>query len=74
MKVLTWNMDYWKRKTDQRKLAWDYLTNNLNPDISLIQEIVPPEKSYDESNVIYHEIDGKRKWGSAIKTLSYLHG
>lgn len=66
MRILTWNMDYWKRKTEQRKLAWEYLTNNLKPDISLIQEIVPPENSYNESNVLYHEIDGKRRWGSAI--------
>ena len=66
MRFLTWNMDYWKRNSEQRKLAWNYLSDTLNPDVALIQEIVPPENSYNEMNVLYHEIDGKRKWGSAI--------
>ncbi len=59
-------MDFWKRNSKQRRLAWDYLTNDLNPDISLIQEIVPPKSSYDKMNVLYHQIDGKKRWGSAI--------
>lgn len=73
MKILTWNMDYWKRNSEQRKLAWNYLTNVLNPDISLIQEIVPPKNSYNEINVLYHEIDGKRKWGTAIFSKYRIH-
>ena len=59
-------MDYWKRTSEQRELAWKYLSNDLKPDISLIQEIVPPEESYNDINILYHEIDGKRRWGSAI--------
>ena len=66
-------MDFWKRNSEQRELAWDYLANDLNSDISLIQEIVPPDSSYTNFNVLYHEIDGKRRWGSAIFSKHPIH-
>jgi exonuclease III len=66
MKILTWNLDYWKRTPEQRTNAWDYLFNNLNPDIALLQEIKPPNSEMDNKSFLYHEIDGKRKWGTAL--------
>jgi hypothetical protein len=38
-KVITWNMDWWKRKEERRKAAWEYF-NALGPDIALLQETV----------------------------------
>ncbi len=66
MKIITWNMDYWKRNSEQRELAWNYLFDTIDPDVALIQEIVPPETIYDNHFALYHEIDSKRKWGTAI--------
>jgi len=73
MKIITWNMDYWKRKSEQRKLAWNYLLDTIDPNVALIQEIVPPETSYDSHHVLYHEIDGKRKWGNALISKYPVH-
>lgn len=73
MKIITWNMDYWKRKTEQRELAWNYLWDTIDPDVALIQEIVPPDTIYDKHHVLYHEIDGKRKWGTALISKYPVH-
>jgi len=73
MKIITWNMDYWKRNSEQRELAWNYLLDTVKPDIALIQEIVPPETSYKSHHVLYHEIDGKRKWGTVIISKYPIH-
>ncbi len=37
-------------------------------DIMLLQECVPPDEIDDHYNVLYKEIGGKRRWGSAIVT------
>lgn len=66
LSVITWNMDNWKRSSEQRQLAWDFLTKVIQPDIALLQECVPPEDLSDEYNILYHEIGGKRNWGSAV--------
>ncbi|MTI95753.1 MAG: hypothetical protein FH749_09775 [Firmicutes bacterium] len=65
--VLTWNMDHWKRKHEQRREAWEYLTEVIRSDIALLQECVPPD-NLPGYHVIYREIGGSRKWGSAILT------
>lgn len=62
MKIITWNMDHWKRTTEQRELAWKYLIDTIDPDIALLQEVVPPDSLYNDRHVIYHEIDAKRGW------------
>lgn len=69
--VVTWNMDYWKRNKEQRQDAWDYLTDEIRPDIALLQECVPPPDMSKEYNVIYREIGGTRNWGSAVLTRGY---
>lgn len=66
MKIVTWNMDFWKRDLNQRKLGWEYLWGKIDPDIAILQEIVPTEECYEKFYVIYHELDEKRKWGTAI--------
>ena len=66
MKILTWNLDYWKRTPEQREKAWKYLFDDINPDIALLQEIKPPKTDFDNRSLIYHELDGKRSWGTAL--------
>jgi exonuclease III len=59
-------MDYWKRSSEQRELGWNYLVDSINPEIALLQEVVPPEKHFETHSILYHEIDKKRKWGTSI--------
>jgi len=66
MKIATWNLDYWKRTPEQRQKGWAYLLDSINPDIALIQEIKPPQTDLSNDRFLYHEIDGKRKWGNAL--------
>ena len=69
--IATWNMDNWKRTKEQRQTAWDYLTKEVQPDIALLQECVPPDDMGEEYNIIYQEIGGNRKWGSAVLARGY---
>jgi len=52
--------------------SWAYLLNELNPDIALLQETVPPTDHSCSSYLIYGEAGdtykGKRGWGSAVLT------
>ena len=73
MKIVTWNMDYWKRNNEQRVIAWNYLMKSIDPEIALLQEIVPPDTSFDSHHVLYHEIDAKRKWGTALISKHPVH-
>jgi exonuclease III len=66
MKIVTWNMDFWKRSAQQRKSGWNYLWEAINPDVAILQEIVPPEESFEDFSVIYHELDKKRRWGTSV--------
>ena len=59
-------MDHWKRNSIQRNYAWSYLWEKITPDIALLQEIVPPAQSFELYNILYHEIDKKRRWGTSI--------
>ena len=68
---LTWNMDHWKRTKKQRSTAWKYLTENIHFGVALLQECVPPHEMNNHNNVIYREIGGNRKWGSAVVTFDF---
>lgn len=72
MKIVTWNMAYCHRQRFNRE-AWDYLVNEIRPDIALLQEVNPPD-SIGNENLFYTPIGGTRNWGSAIYTqLSLEH-
>ena len=85
IKIATWNMDYWKRETENRTGAWRYLDEVIAPDIALVQEAVPissqmgfigsgkqPSGSLiDNETVVWQEIGGSRKWGSGVLTKSF---
>lgn len=53
-------------------MTWHYLLNELQPDIALLQECVPPEALGNGYNILYQEIGGNRKWGNAIVTKGTL--
>ena len=41
MRIVTWNMDHWRRPADLRVRAWNYLRNQVRPDVALLQEATP---------------------------------
>ncbi len=74
MKIVTWNMDCWKRDVSRHDEAWAYLVEELRPDIALLQEVRPPA-SFEGNNLLYTAIGGSRRWGSAIFTNGLpIHG
>jgi hypothetical protein len=40
-RIVTWNMDHWRRSTALRAEAWAYLEERLRPDVALVQEALP---------------------------------
>ncbi|MCK4593001.1 endonuclease/exonuclease/phosphatase family protein [bacterium] len=81
VKIINWNTNYWQRKHLNQKF-WDFLDNDLKPDIALLQEVCPNSKSSgfigdkqkqitkfsDADTFIWENIDQKRKWGTGIFT------
>ena len=61
--VTCWNMNHWQRDPESRLGAWKYLKEHIKTDFALVQETVPPTEI---DNIIYKEIGGRRKWGSAV--------
>ena len=41
MKILTWNLGYWQHSSLHDE-AWDYLCNDIKPDMAVLQEVKPP--------------------------------
>lgn len=56
--------------------AWAYLTEELKPDIALLQEVLPSVASHasqiaqSSSPLLFHPISETRRWGSAIYARS----
>ncbi len=65
MKVVTWNIDC--KKTDKSKL-WDYIDQEIKPDILLVQECRGYPSSYQG---IGRQIGGTRLWGSMVLSKKY---
>jgi hypothetical protein len=42
MRIVTWNMDYWQHHAVHAE-AWHWLLDELDPDLALLQECVPPD-------------------------------
>lgn len=67
--VGTWNMDHWRRTSQQRRHAWDYLRGASKADVMLLQESVPaPDMS--RAHFVHRELAGTRPWGSAVVAFS----
>ena len=64
MKILTWNMGYPFHRS-KHKEAWDYLINDLDPDIALLQEVVPSDE-LEESGRVLWKVEKGNSFGSAI--------
>jgi len=62
MKILTWNLGYWQHAKFHDE-AWEYLCNELGPDLALLQEVKPPEWVSPDA-LLFEEIT--RGWGTAI--------
>ena len=69
LRVVTWNLDHWRRGTQTRRDAWSYLASGLSSDIALLQECVPP-RDLSRSHLVYREIGGSRSWGSAVAVFN----
>lgn len=72
MRIVTWNMDHWRRSQDLRDRAWRYLSEELHPDVALLQESVPRG---DADKVVFREggiLDERKRpprkleWGSSV--------
>ncbi len=45
MKILIWNLGYWQHSKYHDE-AWNYLCNDLRPDLALLQEVRPPVSAH----------------------------
>lgn len=62
MRVVTWNLGYWQFRRRHAE-AWEYLRNEIKPDIALLQETCPREMGDDEI-LLFEPVHGG--WGTAI--------
>lgn len=67
-RLATWNMNHWQTSGDRRAEGWGWLGNASGLDVALLQETVPPAY-LTRDRVVYHEIAGRRPWGSAVVAL-----
>ena len=66
----TWNMDHWKRTSQQRKDAWRYLQTESKADVMLLQESVAPS-DIPRNRFVHREIAGRRPWGSSVVAFAH---
>ena len=64
-------MDYWKHKREDRVRAWEYLDKNINSDIALLQEVLPPKDRSNDDNIVFPQVDDKYKWACCIVNRKY---
>ena len=48
--------------------SWQYLTEELRPDIALLQEVLPQPPLFAYDTFLHRTIGGYRRWGSALLT------
>lgn len=68
MRIVSWNMNHCRRSDVQRKMAWDYLREELKADLVLAQEAVPPATLEHVFRPI-HDTQPEWGWGSAVVAL-----
>ena len=67
MRVVSWNLGFAYRRDEQaQEKAWRYLLDEIDPDIAMLQQAVPPAWARDVRTVVLGEPPGR--WGSAIVT------
>jgi endonuclease/exonuclease/phosphatase family metal-dependent hydrolase len=62
MRIVTWNLGYWQHSSLHEE-AWNYLCNDIKPDIALLQEVKPPSW-VPRAALLFEEY--KRGWGTAL--------
>jgi len=62
-------MGYWMHRGVAQQ-AWDWLDRVVAPDITLVQEAVPPAERRNRC-CVWREIGGKRRWGSGVLTKGF---
>jgi len=78
MRIVTWNMGYGYAPSGYRAFhddAWEFLLNDLNPDIALLQEAVVREEvpeGYEE--LLWTPAFPSEDWGSIILLRGQLSG
>jgi hypothetical protein len=68
MRILTWNMGYWGH-SKAHAVAWQWLLDELRPDIAMLQECVPPGWAEQRGTLRFAPAfpDNKRqRWGTAL--------
>jgi len=70
IRIATWNMAYWQYKKYFEE-AWDYYHKEIDADIIFFQEARPSKIIENDKNLIWHEIGGRRNWGSGIYSNKY---
>ena len=66
-RVATWNTNHWQRSLENRERTWAHVAG-LGVDAALLQEWVPP-RNLGRERVVWRELGGSRRWGSAIVTF-----
>ena len=71
-RAVTWNMAFWSHRRHHEE-AWRWLFSELQPDIALCQECVPPDWVSEERTVLWNpayppETGSKQPWGTALVT------
>jgi hypothetical protein len=72
LRVVTWNMDHWRRSHDLREQAWTFLERTLHPDVALVQEALPVGRGrsvvFREGGIRDDRVTPCRDlgWGSAV--------
>jgi len=64
MKVVSWNLGFWQHRSKHNE-AWEYLREEIKPDLALLQEVIINEIQPDEK-IILNKIHGN--WGTALCT------
>ena len=59
MIAVVWNMG-------NRRAAWDYLVDELRPDLALLQEFTPRLKDSKHGQIVHAATDPGGLWGSAV--------
>jgi exonuclease III len=74
MRIVSWNMDHWLRSAALRERAWQFLREQVRPDIALVQEAVPPSglsAVFRADGMLDERRSPARQlgWGSAVVSL-----
>jgi endonuclease/exonuclease/phosphatase family metal-dependent hydrolase len=70
VKIVSWNMNHWRRTPGQRERGWRFL-QQLEPDIALLQEAMPEGRVLDTHRA--YRVGGigqTRPWGSAVVSFT----